>query len=507
MPLVAKSQIRTHYLCERQARRASHRVPRRGQGGAVAILAVAFIYLDLVIIGLALDLGSVYHRNLELQGIANSAAMAAVKELDGSTDGVNRATTAAANAANNSQLMYHSPYLRTNQIWQQAALQMAPSAEGPWQSAEASASAPATISFVRIDTALMDPSAGSVALTLLRLLPGSPSSVATSAHAIAGHTGLAITPLAICAMSPSAAAPRTNPGSPAKVELVEFGFRRGVSYDLMNLNPNGTAPANFAVDPITPAGGVGGAGYTDAASIGPYVCGGQLAIPSVMTAPIRVAQPFPLAALLTHLNTRFDQYGGTGCNANGAPPDRNIKAFSVTTNSYMSPRQTSQAAATILNGNRLSNISEPQPVPTGTTNTQYGALWTYTQAVAYSAYLPGHPEPNAGYALIDQSAWPALYNTGTSDIKWNWAQYFLSYQYLSGPNFQGPAADHRGVAKRRVLNLPLLACPVAGSNASARVLGIGRFFMTVPATATSLYAEFAGAVPEQRVVSRLELLQ
>jgi hypothetical protein len=53
------------------------------------------------------------------------------------------------------------------------------------------------------------------------------------------------------------------------------------------------------------------------------------------------------------------------------------------------------------------------------------------------------------------------------------------------------------------LNLPLLACPVSGDKAT--VLGIGKFFMTVPATATSLYGEFAGLVSEQALGSQVQL--
>jgi hypothetical protein len=37
---------------------------------------------------------------------------------------------------------------------------------------------------------------------------------------------------------------------------VEFGFR-GVSYNLMNLNPLGRSPENFLVNPVAPAGTVG----------------------------------------------------------------------------------------------------------------------------------------------------------------------------------------------------------------------------------------------------------
>jgi hypothetical protein len=56
---------------------------------------------------------------------------------------------------------------------------------------------------------------------------------------------------------------------------------------------------------------------------------------------------------------------------------------------------------------------------------------------------------------------------------------------------------------RRVLNIPLLACPVGGGTAT--VLAVGKFFMTVPATATSLYAEFAGTVSPGTLGTDVEL--
>jgi hypothetical protein len=53
------------------------------------------------------------------------------------------------------------------------------------------------------------------------------------------------------------------------------------------------------------------------------------------------------------------------------------------------------------------------------------------------------------------------------------------------------------------LNVALLSCPVAGS--SANVLAIGKFFMTVPATDTQIWAEFAGIAPETSFGSQVEL--
>jgi hypothetical protein len=57
-----------------------------------------------------------------------------------------------------------------------------------------------------------------------------------------------------------------------------------------------------------------------------------------------------------------------------------------------------------------------------------------------------------------------------------------------------------------VLNVPLLSCPVAaGTTVAASVRGIGKFFMTVPATSTSIYAEFGGLVSDQALGSSIGL--
>ena len=72
--------------------------------------------------------------------------------------------------------------------------------------------------------------------------------------------------------------------------------------------------------------------------------------------------------------------------------------------------------------------------------------------------------------------------------------------------YQAPAANHPSLRARRVLNIPLLACPVAaGANVLAQVIGVGRFFMTVPATSSRLSAEFAGIAPAASLSGVVEL--
>jgi hypothetical protein len=138
----------------------------------------------------------------------------------------------------------------------------------------------------------------------------------------------------------------------------------------------------------------------------------------------------------------------------------------------------------------------------------YGPLWAFAKAAQWSSYVPGTPEPSTGYTTFPSTpaAWATLYPPGPVP---NAYPATTPYGASGGTTFDGPSPANRpGVRLRRVLNVPLLSCPVgAGSNVSATVLAIGRFFMTVPATSTSIPAEFAGVVPEQSLGGPVELLR
>lgn len=57
-----------------------------------------------------------------------------------------------------------------------------------------------------------------------------------------------------------------------------------------------------------------------------------------------------------------------------------------------------------------------------------------------------------------------------------------------------------------MLHMPLLECPIpAGPNTKAKILAIGRFFMIVPATSSSIQAEFAGIADESALGGAVEL--
>lgn len=478
------------------------------QGGAIAILFVLMLLLLIGLCGMAIDLGLIYNRKAELQGVANSAAVAAAQELNGSSSGVANALAKAAGTV--AQLHYQ--YDRLPVVWSNAAIAFSKNPDGDWLDAGAAQAAPDGLLFAKVDTSQLDVAYGTVELVFMRVLSDELTSATTGAQAVAGRLSINATALALCAMSNSPAAARANPGPPANTELVEFGFRRGVSYDLMNLNPAAatTTPENFVIDPIDPPGQPGVAANVAPDVVGPFLCSGKLAMPRLSGGPITVGRPFPLNALFNQLNSRFDLYNGNLCNPNGAPPDSNIKSYTYSAIPWMAGAPSGQAAESTSSGNKLWTVADPLPAPGDNTAPKYGPLWTYARAVPYAVYTPGVAEPASGYTPFAASAWATLYKPGAPVAGASYPSApSTPYRALSGANFAAPSnANRPGLANRRVLNVALLSCPVgAGATVNANVLGIGRFFMTVPATATRLYAEFAGAVAEPALGGQVELYQ
>jgi hypothetical protein len=479
------------------------------QRGVIAILLCAMLMGMLAVLGLALDLAHLYNRKAELQVLADATALAAARELNGTANGVNNALAAAATAA--ARFPYQYNQIAVN--WSSAALRFASAPGTPdenWSDAAAAQATPASMMFVKVDTRQLGVDPGLVNIIFMRF-GGSQNSISTAARAVAGRASTLVTPLAICAQSPTAAASRANVSTnPTYNELVEFGFRRGVAYNLMNLNPYGMSPEHFLIDPLAPPGVPGAAADFSTSVVGPFVCAGQMPMPTVMGGTLTVRRGFPLNTLYQQLNSRFDNYTGNLCTPESAPPDSNIKAYPYTAIGWMSTVPAAQSAGVWTSGGtKLGTRAEPLPGDPSNTAAQYGPLWAGARAVSYADYTAQPLEPAAGYAGFAATAWSNLYTPGAPTASgYPSAQSTQTpYNRPSGVYFLAPApARQPGVAKRRILNVALLACPVAaGSTASASVLGVGRFFMTVEATSTSLSAEFAGVAPPSSLSGAVEL--
>ncbi|WP_371868907.1 pilus assembly protein TadG-related protein [Duganella lactea] len=485
------------------------RPPLPRQRGVIALLLGATLLGMLAVLGLALDLAQLYNRKAELQIMADAAAIAAARELNGTASGIDNAVAAAATAAGKFTYRYNALAVQ----WSNNAVRFAATPATPddnWADAAAAQGAPTRMLYAKVDTRQLASDPGLVETVFMRLGGVGGGDAETAARAVAGRASTLVTPLAICAQSATPAAARANvSGNSGYNELVEFGFRRGVAYDLMQLNPHDVTPAHYLIDPLAAPGTTGTAGDFATAVVGPFVCTGQLAMPTVSGDKLTVQRGFPLLDLYRQLNSRFDDYTGKLCLAETAPPDSNIKPFVYTT-SWMAPAAATQTAATWISGGKLWTRADPLPGDASNTAPQYGPLWAGARAVPYSAYVAQPVEPASGYSVFATSAWSSLYTPGppsASGYPTNKSTATPYSQTGGASYFQAPSTPHLpGVANRRVLNVALLACPVAaGAIASASVLGVGRFFMTVPATSSSLSAEFAGVAPAASLSGAVEL--
>jgi hypothetical protein len=485
-------------------------LPRPHQRGVIAILCCAALLGMLGVLGLALDLAMLYNRKAELQILADAAALAAARELNGTASGINSALSAAATAA--SRLPYK--YGQVAVSWSSAAVRFAAAPGTPdadWNDAASAQSAPAGMMYVKVDTRQLGSDPGIVTAIFTRFGGNGQNTISTAARAVAGRVSTLVTPLAICAQTAVPAASRANvSGNSSYNELVEFGFRRGVAYDLMNLNPHGLTPEHFLIDPLAPPGMPGAAGDFATAVVGPFVCTGHMPMSTLAGGALTVQRGFPLATLHPHLNSRFDNYAANACSPDAAPPDSNIKPYPYTAISWMTTPPAAQTAGVWTSGGvRLGTRADPLPGDASNTAPLYGPLWAGARAVAYATYAAQPTEPVNGYAGYAPIAWSSLYTPGAPVATGypSSQSTYTPYNQPSGTHFQAPSPAHQpGVARRRMLNVALLACPVTpGAIVSANVLGIGRFFMTVPATATNLSAEFAGIASPSSLSGAVEL--
>jgi hypothetical protein len=459
-----------------------------------------------------------YNRKVELAGLAKAVALAAAQELNGTSTGMAAAQLKAQQTAERFTYQYG-----LSVTWDNAALKFStsPARTGDWRAA-ADISDASAYYFAKVDTTALSADIGTVRPFLMPIVSSSLSTVLISDTAVAGRASINLAPVAICAMSEAAATERTNPGL-VDTELVEYGFRRGVNYDLMQLNPIATTPARFMVNPVS-APGMSSSSFASSA-MGPFACTGTMWIPHVKGGEIHVtslASTSPLDTVYAQLNSRLDDYTGGLCSPSSAPPDSNVKTYEYDKTgtagaTWMSPATGSRAATSTTERGKLETVADiPAPGSTlpGLTAGSYGPVWAYAKAVKFSSYTAGSPEPSTGYATYSTSTGDLakLYRAGISAPGYPTASQSTPYNPVGVTNpatLATPNAARKDFITplRRVLNIPLLSCGSvpSGSNVPATVKGIGKFFMTVPATKDSLIAEFAGTVPEDSLTGPAEL--
>lgn len=481
----------------------------RKQKGAISVMSAGALLLMIGCCGIALEMSQIYNRRAELYGVAKAAALAAARSLDGTGAGIDNAVSQAKKELALLQYKYGTSEFE----WNASAISFADSPDSDtWVTASEAKSAPRKKYFVRVSTSELDGEPGLFTPMLLPVLDASFQSITLSDVAVAGRTSIHVMPMAICAMSTDAAAPRTNTGTGGtSKELVEYGFRRGISYDLMRLNPSGTSPENYIIDPYLGPDAAGTTSHTSAGEVRPFVCSGKMWLPGLLGGTIRVAKNFPLGELFEQLNSRFDHYNGPEserCNPRGAPPDVNVMEFKFDSNvKWMKSAPKVQSPPESGESTVLRTIADLPAMPEGQTAEMYGPLWISAKAVPFSSYSAGKIEPASGYATFETSNWSSLYKPNPVAGTYPGPTPYLA---TSGDTVQKPRLEHRTFSQRgrRILNIPLLSCTTSpGESGTAEVLAVGRFFMTVPATATTLHAEFAGTLPQERIIGTVELFQ
>jgi len=471
--------LKTATRIGRLSRTGPHRHGRRNRAerGAIAVMTACVIILMMAMFGFALDLSRAYNRKMELQSVAEVVALAAARALDGTSGGIDNAMKEAADTAANLSFSYNYGDV----AWSPEALKFGTASTGGtagWLDGAAAKAQSQKVYFARVDTSALDAGHGRIVNLLVPVLSPSFAQTNVAATAVAGRDALNALPLAICANENTQAKSLPSTG-----ELVEYGFRRGVSYNLMNLNPGASTPENFLVNPIAPAGSSGTVkDKLDIVAL--HVCTGKMAIPVLQSGEVTVERGFPIDALHPYLNARFSTVSSP-CPSASITADPNSTSFDLANVTWMKDKPDGVSASEVKDTGFLLTVAEK---PDTATKTAYGPLWSYAKAAKYSSYVSYKDkggEPTAGYTTFTTSDWDKLYKPGLP----------AAQNYPSSTPYQttGGTSAYKTSSNTRVLRIPLLECPMtAGAKVTAKVLGIGKFFMTVPATSSAVHAEFAG---------------
>jgi hypothetical protein len=454
------------------------------QQGAFGVLYAIILPVMLAMVGLAIDLSVLYARGHELQAIADGAALAAARALDGTEEGLAKARDNARRTARAAEYRFLHPETID---WSSAALSVGPTRDGPWTQADAvNAAELPNMLYAQVDTSALDAIYGRIGIAFLRVI-GVPAEQNLARRAVAGRKDSNIGPLAVCALSHAALAMRSNAPATKAEEAVEYGFRRGVGYNLLNLNSNGNTPRSFAVNPLDFPPAVSLTSHQSDDALRPFVCSGTMPAPPIRGgSTLYVREPFPVS-MVRELNSRFASFnGGSVCTRYGAPPDSNVIDFrGPYTGFYISgaPTPLRGSAASYFSQGKLFTVADADVLPPGTTAESYGTLWSFGRPLRYADGGLGAP--------FTRTDWSKLYPVSAgAPLSSNYSFAQSPYDRGLSPHRQGPGSM-AGITRRRVLNVPLLDCPVGGAN--ARVLAIGKFLMTSPATGLTTYGELAAS--------------
>lgn len=488
---------------------------RRRQHGAVAIVFGLTVVVLFAMGGVVLDLGHLYIAKAELQNAADAAALAGAKDLNETTPGINAAVAKAQAISAKNKYNF-----ATDVTLALANIEFGPGPDGPWSSVAAAQASPQGKTFIKVDTGLK------VLGTYLMRVAGI-DTVSTSGLAVAGRFVIDVTPLGVCAIDPL----KTTDVISATNELMELGFRRGITYNIPELGPLGANGVPMFLNPVDASPTPCAPNHSNVPFTAPFVCQGNSAVGTGSTVYANTGGSY--GPLEKAFNSRFDLpgsfSGGSACDPTTAPPDTNVKEYDYTLaansggpDDWMNPTPSQQSISVDPATKKPLNWPLNPPAPAN-----FGVLWSYSPAVHAAGTAPNYTA-GAPFALADWNTLP-LYNTGLS-ADTSATGYPTSvaippfaagtvaapYNQTTGKYFEAPGTHPPGTRNRRLLKLVIVDCSgLSGGGLSCATLpvkGIGRFFMQSRADFTGggpgglkkLYAEFAGLV-EPVLTSEIKL--
>lgn len=450
---------------------------RNRQKGAVAIMVGLAIFILIGFLGLVVDLGQLYVAKTELQNAADAAALGGAKELNGTAAGV---TSAVGQAVT---LFGLQNFNATNFLVTPVTISIDNIMVGscPDDSCMVAASTvtdnaqAADKFFIKVDTS-------SRALGTFVMGVAGFSTTATFGLAVAGPFVTQTTPIGVCCIDIGLK------------DSAECGFRRGVAYNLPDLNPLASGDPIW-IDPVATSAATCNNAHGSTTFLSPFICQGKSQL--VIFPNKKVFTNTGVQAVIEkRLNSRFDNpqafTGGNACDPATAPPDANVKSYkfddavlSGSPREWMEPDPIHQTLLNPLN-----------PAPPGGPFDKYGVLWSFTR------------EFNFGTGTnFDVSDWGTLY--GGAAVGYPTTPSPIPSPYANGlaggvgNKYFAPPPDHPpGKAGRRILNIIIIDCSafVGGQCKELSAIAIGKFFMQVPAdfggSPKKIEAEFAGYTSE-----------
>jgi hypothetical protein len=483
---------------------------RHRQYGATAIMFALTVLVLFGFMGLALDLAQAFNRKTELQNAADAAALAGAKELDGSEAGIDKAVVKAIAAAAANKFKY-SVNVALHRDGITFSISPNPMRASDWVSIEEAKDNPGGKLFIRVDTSGGQTNYGVVSTNFMQVL--SPASNTTNAVgvAVAGRFAAGVTPIGICAPSTEKYGKLDHVfPTGTRSELVEFGFRRGVAYDILAINPVGTSENKYLLNPVDFPSRPGDTENCDPNNnsnntLRPYVCTGTAPVLQTLPSLVYVNGGMQANTFKKELNARFEVAVNPSCTT---PIDANIREYPAgaaatapaAAGNWMNPFPVS-----VRNDQTIEiDTATGKPITTAPSDPKHwGVLWTYNSAVQWAA-----SPPEGGYTPFTTADWPYLYPVnGSTMTAVSYPQNGL-YNQTSGNFFQAGG----GIRDRRVLNVAIADCSTyqnAGRcNGTVQVLGVGRFFMQVRldnVNGNNIFGEFAGLVPDKDLTSEVRL--